>query len=133
MTMWCVCGWSWRDDVCCVCECYRWDIMVMDVIWRRLCVNIIRGRVINFFWVGWIWVELVGLVEFVRCVCVWLGAAWVERGVSGWEDWVWDLAMLDACLCFGCGGVGEEWVGGMVQGLDGWCYVGVNCESGLSV
>ena len=26
------------------------------------------------------WVEL---VECVRCVCVWLGAAWVERGVSG--------------------------------------------------
>ena len=23
------------------------------------------------------------LVEYVRCVCVWLGAAWVERGVSG--------------------------------------------------
>ena len=20
------------------------------------------------------------LVEYVRCVCVWLGAAWVERG-----------------------------------------------------
>ena len=23
------------------------------------------------------------LVEYVRWVCVWLGAAWVERGVSG--------------------------------------------------
>ena len=32
--MWCVCGNSWRDDVCRVCECYRGGIMVMDVIWR---------------------------------------------------------------------------------------------------
>ena len=23
------------------------------------------------------------LVDYVRCVCVWLGAAWVERWVSG--------------------------------------------------
>ena len=34
--MWFVCGCSWRD-VCCV--CYRGGIVVMDVIWRRLCVN----------------------------------------------------------------------------------------------
>ena len=24
------------------------------------------------------------------------------------------------CLCFGCGGVGEEWVGGLGQGLGEW-------------
>ena len=24
------------------------------------------------------------------------------------------------CLCFGCGGVGGELVGGLDQGLDGW-------------
>ena len=24
-----------------------------------------------------------GVVECVTCVCVWLGAVWVERGVSG--------------------------------------------------
>ena len=29
-TMWCVCGCSWRDDVCRVCECYRGGIVVMD-------------------------------------------------------------------------------------------------------
>ena len=31
--------------------------------------------------------------------------------------------VLDVCLCFGCGGVGDvdgEWVGGLDQGLDGW-------------
>ena len=26
----------------------------------------------------------------------------------------------DVCLCFGCGGVGGEWVGGLDQGLEGW-------------
>ena len=26
--------------------------------------------------------------------------------------------MLDVCLCFGCGGVGWEWVGGLDQGLE---------------
>ena len=29
-----------KNDVCRVCECYR-GIVVMDVIWRRLCVNMI--------------------------------------------------------------------------------------------
>ena len=29
------------------------------------------------------------------------------RGVGG---------VLDMCLCFGCGGVGGEWVGGLDQG-----------------
>ena len=28
-------------ELCRVCECYRGDIVVMDVIWRRLCVNVI--------------------------------------------------------------------------------------------
>ena len=36
-------------------------------------------------------------------------------------------------LCFGVGDVGGEWVGGLGQGLGGWCYVCVCCESGLSV
>ena len=33
--------------MCCMRECYRGGIVVMDVIWRRLCVNMIWGRVIN--------------------------------------------------------------------------------------
>ena len=31
------------------------------------------------------------LVEYVRCVCVWLGAAWVETGV----EW---MRGLDLCF-----------------------------------
>ena len=56
-------------------------------------------------------------MEYVRCVCVWLVAAWMERGRV---DWVWALPIL--CLCFGCdsvGGVGGQWVGGLDQGLEG--------------
>ena len=26
-------------------------------------------------------------------------------------------------VCLGCGGVGGEWVGGLDQGLEGWCGV----------
>ena len=28
--------------------------------------------------------------------------------------------MLDVCMCFGCGGVGGESVGGLDLGLEGW-------------
>ena len=38
----------------------------------------------------------------------------VVRGVGG----VWDM-----CMCFGCGGVGGEWVGGLDQGRKGWVGV----------
>ena len=43
--------------------------------------------------------------------------------------------VLDVCLCLGCGGVCEEWVGGLDHGLEGWCYVCVTmtCEIRLSV
>ena len=38
----------------------------------------------------------------MRCVCVWLGATWVEIGVGD------------------VGGVCGEWVRGLDQGLEGW-------------
>ena len=61
------------------------------------------------------------LVDHVRCVCVRLGAAWVEKGGG---EWMRGLGLgtggvLDVCLCFGCGGVGGEWVGGLDQGMEG--------------
>ena len=37
--------------------------------------------------------------------------------------------MLDMCLCFGCGGVGGEWVRDLDQGLEGWCYGCVSLDS----
>ena len=52
VTVCCVCGCSWRDGVCRVCGCCRGGIVVMDVIWRRLCVSMIWGREICLFWVG---------------------------------------------------------------------------------
>ena len=62
-------------------------------------------------------------MEYVRCVCVWQEAAWVE-----WGEWMRGLGLgltnpvgtggvLDVCLCLGCGG---EWVGVLDQGLEGW-------------
>ena len=41
VTMWCICGCSWRDDVCCACECYKGSIVVMDIFWRWPCVSMI--------------------------------------------------------------------------------------------
>ena len=35
--------------MCCVCECYKEGIVVMDVIWRRLCVSMILESVL--YWV----------------------------------------------------------------------------------
>ena len=32
-------GCCGRDGVCCVCEYYKECIVVVDVIWRRLCVS----------------------------------------------------------------------------------------------
>ena len=67
-------------------------------------------------------------MEYVRCVVV--------RGRMSGEEGEWmrglDLGItnpvgpggvLDVCLCLGCCGVGcvgEEWVGGLNQGLKGW-------------
>ena len=72
-------------------------------------------------------------MECVTCVCVWLGAVWVERG----GEWMRELGLgftnplgtggvLDMCLCFGgggVGGVGGECVGGLDKGRERWCGV----------
>ena len=66
-------------------------------------------------------------MECVTCVCVWLGAVWVERGDEriglGFVNPVGTGGVLDMCLCFGCGGVGGvggEWVWGLDQGRERW-------------
>ena len=82
---------------------------------------------------GWVWcVGCEELVEYVRCVCVCLGAVSEERG---WVDERIGFGLylscgnrgscvsVDVCLCLDCGGVGGiggEWVGGLGQGLEGW-------------
>ena len=50
VTTCCLCVCSCREGVCRVCECYREGIMVMDMIWCRLCVSMILGRVIYLLW-----------------------------------------------------------------------------------
>ena len=64
----------------------------------------------------------------MRCECVWLGAAWKERGEwmrglgFGFTNLVGTGGVLHVWLCLGCsgmGGVGGEWIGGLDQGLEG--------------
>ena len=54
------------------------------------------------------------------------------RGLGmGFTNPVGTRRVLDVCLSLSCGGlgaVGGEWVEGLDQGLEGWCYVCVSCE-----
>ena len=53
-----------------------------------------------------------------------VGGEWM-RGLSlGFTNPVGTGGVLDVRLCFGCGGVG-----GLDQGLEGWCYVCVSLDS----
>ena len=42
-----------------------------------------------------------GVVECVKCACVWLEAAWEEMKVSGFTKPVETAEVLDVCLCLG--------------------------------
>ena len=56
------------------------------------------------------------------------------RGLGlGFTNHMGTGGVLDVCLYFGYSGVGGECVGGLDQGMEGWCYAFVSCESGLSV
>ena len=81
-------------------------------------------------------------MECVTCVCVWLGAVWVENG----GEWMRELGFGLYQSCGDRGSVGYvsvfwlrwcRWgVGrglGQGSGAVGWCYVCVRCESGFSV
>ena len=65
--------------------------------------------------------------------CGWRGAEWMRELGLSFTNLVGTWGVLEVCLCFGCGGVGGEWVGGLDQGQERWCYVCVRCESGFSV
>ena len=45
-------------------------------------------------------------MEYVRCVCVWLGAVWMRGLGLGFTNPVGTGGVLDVCLYLGCGGVG---------------------------
>ena len=66
-------------------------------------------------------------------VCGWRGGEWMRELGLGFTNPVGTGGVLDLCLCFGCGGVGGEWVGALDQGRERWSYVCVWCESGFSV
>ena len=68
------------------------------------------------------------------CMCLargGVGGEWMRELGLGFTNPVVTGGVLDMCLCFGgVGGVGGEWVGGLDQRRERWCYV---CESGFSV
>ena len=53
---------------------------------------------------------------------------WMRLSGLGFTNPVGRGGVLDMCLCFGCGGVGGEWVAGLDQGRE-WCYVCVSLDS----
>ena len=65
------------------------------------------------------------------------GGEWMREFGLGFTNPVGTGGVLDTCLCFGCGGVGGGWVGGLDQVRERWggvmsvwwCYVCVRCES----
>ena len=66
--------------------------------------------------------------------CMWRGGEWIRELGLGFTNPVGTGGVLDMCLCFGCGGVGGKWVGGLDQGQEWWGGVmSVRCESGFSV
>ena len=50
----------------------------------------------------------------------WRGGEWMRGLGLGFTNPVGTWGVLDVYLCFGCGGVGGEWVGCLDQGLEGW-------------
>ena len=53
--------------------------------------------------------------------CWWRGGEWMRE--LGFTNPVGTGGVLDVYLCFGCGGVGGECVGGLDQGRERWCGV----------
>ena len=53
----------------------------------------------------------------------WRGGEWMRELGLGFTNPVGTGGVLDMCLCFGCGGVGGESVGGLDQGREQWGVV----------
>ena len=66
--------------------------------------------------------------------CGWRGGEWMRELGLGFTNPVGTVGVLDMCLCFGCGGVGGEWVGAWTMvGSGGVVLCCVRCESGFCV
>ena len=50
--------------------------------------------------------------------CGWRGGEWMRELGLGFINLVGTGGVL--CLCFGCGGIGGEWVGGLDQCRERW-------------
>ena len=48
------------------------------------------------------------------------GGEWMRELGLGFTNPMGTGEVLDMCLCFGCSGVGGEWVGGLDKGLERW-------------
>ena len=78
------------------------------------------GSGIVFSAANMLWISVVRGMRRVGGVGVWLGAAWVEGGEwmrgfgLGFTNPVGTGGVLDVCLYLG---LGEEWLGGLDQGL----------------
>ena len=128
--------------VCLLRECDGARLTTM-LVWGMVVVSAgpvggTRGSGIVFSTADMLWISGMRRVGG-GCVCVWVGVGGEGgegmRGLGfGFTNLLGTGGVLDVCLCFGCGGVGGgEWVGGLDQGLEGWGYVCVSCESGFSV
>ena len=52
--------------------------------------------------------------------CGWRVGEWMRELGLGLTNPVGTGGVLDMCLCYGCGGVGGEWVWGLNQGRERW-------------
>ena len=48
------------------------------------------------------------------------GGEWMRELGLGFTNPLGTGGVLDMCVCFGCGGVGGEWVGGLDRGREWW-------------
>ena len=112
VTMWCVCGCSWKDGVCRVCGCFRGGIVVMDVFWRRLCVSMIWGR--EMFVLSWARVrrvmrgslssELIVCGGGVRCILL---LPLVARCIETIDVCIWRMFVFMSVVVTVWGSVGK--------------------------
>ena len=79
--------------MCCVCECYKGVIVVMNVIWHLLCVSVSRGSISSELIMGGGGVCSMLLLPLVdRClktidVCIWHMFVLMSVVVSVWGLW----------------------------------------------